>query len=107
MPDDTEIRTAAYEIAVRITPRPWDVTEVKQRAERLVRFLAEDDPHATFEQRYAALDLQTVAMGCHPRHLAGVERTPPRQARRDVADWTDPDKLITAARKILHWITGH
>ncbi|WP_214417059.1 hypothetical protein [Sphaerisporangium fuscum] len=103
--DNPQIRTAAYDIALRITPRAWDVTEVKQRAERIVRFLAEARTDEDFQLRYTALDLQTTAMGCHPRTLTGTERTPARPTRRDVADIGDADTLIDAARKILTWLT--
>lgn len=100
-----EIRAAAYEVALRITPRAWDPTEVKQRADRIVKFFGWPLPRPDFELRRAAIDMQTTALGCHPHHLCGVERMPPQRVSRDVADWSDAEKLVANARKILDYLT--
>ncbi|MFI9553147.1 hypothetical protein [Nonomuraea endophytica] len=96
-----EIRAAAYEIAIRITPRAWDPTDVKHRAERILRFLTGGPD---FDTRYTALDLQTRALGRHPHQLTGTAEHARRPLTREMADHDNVDKLIDAARKIHAWI---
>jgi hypothetical protein len=99
-----EIRAAAWEIAIRITPRPWDVRDVKPDADRIAKYLSGGEG-PDWEVRYAALDLHTTALGLHPRHLAGTARAGDRAVGRGTAPNVDAADVIDTARRIVDWIT--
>ncbi|WP_031170223.1 hypothetical protein [Streptosporangium roseum] len=102
----TERRLAAYQFAMRITPTPWDVGDVKRQADRIIWFLDRGDKdRGQFELRCSALETQTIALGCGPARFDGRERLPNQDKRSDIADWSDADKLVRAAEKILDYLT--
>ncbi|MGV9775384.1 hypothetical protein [Streptosporangium sp. NPDC003464] len=102
----TERRLAAYQFAMRITPIPWDVGDVKRQADRILWFLDRDEKDRTqFELRCSALETQTIALGCGPDRFDDRERQPIRDRRPDIADWSDADKLVRTADKILDYLT--
>ncbi|MEV4059751.1 hypothetical protein [Nonomuraea dietziae] len=105
---EADIRQAAYAMAMRVTPRPWDVTEVKQRADRIAAYLRDSKPMplADFDRRVLALRMQTTALGCHPASLRGQERIPPASATTAEPDWSDVGKLLRDARRILDYLNG-
>lgn len=92
--DPTEIRAAAYRIAMNITPKPWDPTEVGHRADRILKFITGDE----FELRVAALDLQMIALG------VGPGRSGHPDSSQTVADLPDAERLIEQARKVLAYL---
>jgi hypothetical protein len=82
-------RLAAYQTAMRITPDPSNVTEVIQRADRIIRWLTEGPE---LELRVEVLDTLTTALGVGPGR-------PP--SARSVTRLPDADRLIDQARKLL------
>lgn len=85
-------RLAAYEIAMRITPAPADVTEVLQRCDVIRRFIAADD---VSDLRVQVLEALTTALGVGP----GRPPAPGRQVRLPPAD-----QLVEHARKVLAYV---
>ncbi|UBU10050.1 hypothetical protein [Nonomuraea gerenzanensis] len=85
-------RLAAYEIAMRITPAPADVTEVLQRCETIRRFIAADDMS---DLRIQVLEALTTALGVGP----GRPPAPGQQVRLPHAD-----QLVERARRVLNYV---
>lgn len=86
-------RMAAYRIAMRITPEPWNVTEVLQRCETIRRFIADDD---FSDLRVQVLEVLTTALGLGPDR--------PASRTHNAAGPPPADRLVDQARRVLTYI---